>query len=247
MAKNTGNVGKKSLLHFMAAFVAVVLVTTFATLWFSAAATSDKTEGNVDVEYRAYGRLSIESLSLNGEDVSSKLSESADFVFDSAVGDENGRVRWDGVSGENLTVTVSGTVVNAYELKELYYSVSLPEGIIKAAESGYVDIADYYDFEERKSKNIKLTYVPSDILVGQDGIARLDFSFEITLGWGEYFNGDNPSIYYDTVYYDGEGRPDESAGAYISDEEMLLTLDELRKILSDEQQNYKIVITATDD
>lgn len=245
MARFTGKEHKNiGILRIFAALVGIAAVTTGATLCFVAADSSKSSDGGVAVEYVAGGSLRIDGLALDGTAVSS-LTDGADFVFDSAAGDCEGRVRWDGVSGEKLEVVVSGTIVNAGELKSLSYTLTLPVGVTEAAKLGYVDISPYYDALTDSQKEIEIAFAPSEIYSGEDGAERLDFTFTVSLGWGEYFRGVNPSIYYDTVYYE-DGAAEEDVGAYVPDGEMLETLDELRDILSDDG-GYRIVITAEAD
>lgn len=243
--KNGGE--KRIALRVLAAFICTATITTGATFCLVAADSGKSSDGNVVIEYITGGTLRIDGLTLNGKGVSGGTAEGADIVFDSVAGDNEGRVRWSGTGGENLTISVSGTVLNASSLDGLYFSVGLPQSVITAAESEYVDIDAYYDFEEGCSRKIEVEFDPSDIVTGSDGISRLEFSFDITFGWGECFRGDNPSIYYDTEYTDENGLPDKSAGIYISDEQMLSTLEELSNILSRDGQNYKIKIMATSD
>lgn len=227
-------------MKLLAALMCTGAVTTGTVMCIVVADSASDSYGNIAIEYVAGGSLRIENLKLNGGDA----SEGADIVFDSLAGDEDGRIRWDGTGGENLTAEVSGRLINAAKLSELSFFVVLPQGVIEAARAGYVDVSAYYDFECGVPRETDIDYAPSDIVTGSDGVSWLDFSFEISLGWGERFRGDNPSVYYDKVYFGEDGAVDRDAGAYVTDAEMMETLNELNCLLSEGEQNYRIVIRA---
>lgn len=240
MANSHNNCGM-SFLKLVAALMCTGAVTTGTVMCIVVADSAADRHGNVAIEYVAGGSLRIENLKLNGGDV----SKGADIVFGSLAGDEEGRIRWDGTGGENLTAEVSGRLINAEKLSELSFFVILPQGVIEAALAGYVDVSAYYDLGCGVPREIAVDYAPSDIVTGAEGVSWLDFSFEISLGWGERFRGDNPSIYYDKVYLDEDGAVDKDAGAYVSDAEMMETLTEFKYLLSAGEQNYRIIIRAT--
>lgn len=192
---------RKRIFSGVAVFTAIALVTTGVTVYLSARNLTAEAGGDVHVAKVETSPLRFANLCLNGENVDeSGVAEGAGFVFDSAYGDDTGRVRWDGVSYENLSVAVSGQVLNARYLRSLTYLLVLSEGVIAAAEEGYLDLSVYYDFERGAPNEIEVPLRAEDFVTGTDGKDVLNFSFRITLGWGEKFHATNPS-----VFYDGEG------------------------------------------
>lgn len=223
---------RKRIFKGLAVFIPLVLIITGMAVWLLFSALNADLGGGIDVAKVAVSPMDFLDLKLNHTQVEEGKPTGANFVFDSAYGDDSGRVRWDSENSESLTVTVSGMLKNAQYLSSFVYTLELPEGVVEAARKGYVDIGKYYDAEKGISKQIAVPYTSENIRVAEDGVTSvLTFEFDVTLGWGEFFNFVNPSLYYDTEYYNADGTVDLSRGIHVSDGDMTAALDDLYSVI----------------
>lgn len=219
---------RKRVIAGVAIFVAIALITTGIACWLLLNDYSDSADGNVHVASVAESALGFKDIKLNNGETSAGGVEGAQLVFDSQYGDDNGRVKWDGVQYESLTLKVSGTVTNAQYLGELVYTLDLPEGLIEMAapDKNYVDISEFYDYETGKPKEIAVPYTAENFKQRDDGTTELRFEFSLSIKWGSYFKNTNPSVYFDTEYTLTNGSVDTQSGIYVPNDTVVSVLQE---------------------
>ncbi len=221
--------------------MAVVLVVTGIAIWLLLGSLSQSTNGTLGVSSVAVSPMSFVDLRIDDVDINQKDNsiENA-FVFDSRYNDDYGRVTWDKVSYEKLSITVSGTLRNAEYLGRLYYVLELPSGVVEAAKEGYLDISEFYD-EEWKPREVVPPVDTKNIREDDEGTPYLSFKFSISLKWGEKFGRENPSDYFD--------RP--GIREEVSDEEVEKTLNEFKdmvmgySMLNGTKPTFALTITAS--
>ncbi|MBE7087925.1 MAG: hypothetical protein E7370_00155 [Clostridiales bacterium] len=218
---------RKRIVAVVAIFLALALITTGIASWLILSDGQGKLPGGVHIAEVAESAIEFKDLKLNNGEKSSGGVEGAHFVFEPQRYDDDGRVKWNGVSYECLTVSVSGTVLNAQYMTDFYYTLALPQGVIEAAKKGYIDVSDYYDVETDSLINQYVGYSSNNFEVLEDGSSMLRFSFEVKLKWGDAFNKINPSVYFDTAYYDEFGNLDSDAGAGVENSTVISVLNDL--------------------
>ncbi len=206
---------RRRLFYGVLVFAAAALVITGVAIWLLFSTLGASSGGGVTVAEVAMSPLSFSSLMVDGEEVKSgETLQGAGFVFDSLEGDDSGRVSWNGVTSEKLSLTVSGILMGAQHLSRFTYVLTLPQGVIDAAEKGYLDISDFYDAEEGTFKEIALSLSDDGTLVTDGAETAFRFEFEIALRWGPRFGNMNPSVYFDT---EGLGEPLEEVMGVLQD------------------------------
>lgn len=185
-------------------FVAVVLIVTGVAMWLLFSALNGTLGGNITVAGMVDSPLEFSRISIDGLDVDLTSEEhkvNTGFRFDSERGDNVGRLMWNGTDCEKLSVDVDVVIEHSRYLQQFEYVLDLPQGVIDAAERGYLDIDAYYDREEGKPKRIEIPISTGTSFPERDAWR---VRFTLTLGWGEVFGGINPSRYYDEA---GAGIP----------------------------------------
>lgn len=198
----------------VAIFVSVVLIVTGLSIWLLFSALNGTLGGNLTVGSIIDSPLAFSRIAIDGEELDLNSRErkvDTGFRFDSARGDLDGRLMWNGTDCEKMTVEVDVVIEHAQYLQQFEYELAFPSGVIEAAEKGYLDLGAYYDWEKKKPNRIEIPIDNGTYIAEQDAW-RLRFS--LTLGWGETFGGVNPSIYYD------------EEGADISYDDMRSTLND---------------------
>lgn len=190
---------RKALFAGVAIFLSAVLVVSGIAVWLLFGELSSSSNGGISVSEVASSPLSFAALQIDGQDVEDGDTLYGGFILDSLKDDNEGRVSWNGQDSEKMSITVSGIITNAQHLSNFSYTLAMPQGVIDAAEKGYLDISDFYDSENGTVKQIDLPLDENGQFVA-DGLASVwRFSFIITLKWGSLFNNINPSVYYDTA------------------------------------------------
>lgn len=232
---------------------AVILVVTGVAIWLLLGSLSQSVGGTLRVSGIAASPMSFSEFFVSDRSIDADSDEDQIlkdvFVFDSAQNDRKGRVTCDGKSWEKMSVAVRGKVKYADYLAGLYYTVTLPEGVVEAARQGYLDISDLYD-EKWNPRNVDVIVTDGDVLkdmsgrevfkrAGSDKIYYIDFEFVVRIRWGEKFGGKNPSVYYDEL--DG--------GADVPDEVVMQTLTEFAEMINGEHneksKTFTLTVTAT--
>lgn len=192
---------RKRLFVAVMVFVAIALIVSGIAIWLLFTALNGGFGADINVGAVAASPMAFESLFIDGEEADSDGTSRVrnGFIMDCVEGDEDGRVTWNGTDYEKMTVNIQGVISNAQHLASFSYVLKLPEGVISAAEKGYLDVSDYYDFETEEFRTIELDLAKDGDMITLNGKTVWRFNFDIKLKWGEKFAGINPSIYYDTI------------------------------------------------
>jgi hypothetical protein len=111
-----------------------------------------------------------------------------------------------------LTINVSGKIKNCQYVTAQTVELIVPEGVIKAAEAGYIVLPDcVVNGEGDEKEELKLTGTGSE----------RTFNYDIEFEWGTKFGGMNPGFYYDN----------DPTGKQVSGDEMLAELAEFRRLM----------------
>lgn len=133
-------------------------------------------------------------------------AQNPSIVIDAEKNDFSGRIQIDSANvGPTLTYTVTGAVEvaaskNVTDNLDLYYYVNIKskDGTSVQNETFEETFFDTNKFEmvggPLASKN-QITKIPDE----GETLNKATFSFEVGLSWGEFFNKENPSVYYDGV------------------------------------------------
>lgn len=240
---------RKHLFMGAVILVAVVLVVTGVAIWLLLGSLSQSVGGSLSVSPITDSLMSFSELYVGDEklDFSSEQGKTIEdvFVFDSAQNDHKGRLTCDGKSWEKRIVTVRGKLSYADYLKQLYYTLELPDGVIAAAKEGYLNIDAFYD-ENWETKKVDVIVSDDNVLkdtsgrevhknLGSDGIYYLDFEFVVEIKWGEKFGGKNPSVYYD----------EKDGGADVPDDEVKETLTHFAELVNGKYNENNKLFTLT--
>ena len=132
-------------------------------------------------------------------------SAQTSIVIDAERNDFSGRIQIDSANvGPTLTYTVTGAVEvaaskNVNDNLDLYYYVN-----IKSIDGTSVQNKTFEEtfFDTGKFELVGGPLASKNQIIPDEGetLNKATFSFEVGLSWGEFFNYENPS-----VYYDGEG------------------------------------------
>ena len=224
---------RKAVFAGVAIFVSAVLIVTGVAIWLLFSTLSTATDGGITVTEVAKSPLSFSSLQIDGQNIGDGETLYGGFVFDSLQGDEDGRVSWNGKDSEKMSITVSGVIMNAQHLSKFSYSLSLPHGVIAAAEKGYLDISEFYDAETGEVKVINLSLSENGSMASDGALSVWRFSFTISIKWGAFFHYLNPSIYYDTE------------GLDVPLEDVIEILEDMRSLVNGNQGQSKYTLTLT--
>ena len=208
--------------HHKAAFISFVAISSIAMLssgsamWMLALKAIGEKTGNVNVGVVTDAKVSFSDVSFLKE--SDEDKDYNRISFDAAVDDDEGRVRYDGNNGEHLSVSLTGKV-NAYRfVTKCTYLLSVPESVLKAIDIGYIALdTGNGKYEEAKdyianAQPFSLTPILDESSGEDTGIAS--FSIDIGFIWGEYFEGMNPSVYYDDETYTKDKTIEEIASEF---------------------------------
>lgn len=227
---------RRRLFYGVLMFAAAALTITGVAIWLLFSTLGVATNGGITVSEVAMSPLSFTSLTVDGEEVTSgETLKGAGFIFDSLEGDDSGRVSWNGVSSEKLSLNVSGVLMGAQHLSSFSYILTLPQGVLDAAAKEYVDISEFYDAAENKFKEIPISLSENGTLVTDGVDTAFRFEFSVTLKWGARFRNMNPSVYFDTV---GLGEP-------LSDVESTLRDLQSTMLEGKDPRNYRPTYTLT--
>ena len=195
---------KKLLALGLSAFMGIGLISTGFAAWVMSKDEQVESNGNVNVAIMKDSSINIKLWALNsdgsikkdgdnnvelGKDTDNKYILTDTFNFDADINDKTGRLRYEGdaTGGEDLIVTIKGSIEETGIPYALKAELVLPESIQNAINQGYLKLSPAT--EELLKPNTRID-------VEADG----SFTVVIELAWGDKFQGDNPSIYYDEVY-----------------------------------------------
>lgn len=201
---------RKAIVAVMSVFLTVSLTAVGFASWLISNNDSKKGTGNVtasDVSDAILG-VTIE----NAENLG-KIN------FGPAKNDETGTIRYNKAEADDfeaLEITVSGSIKKFATLKQMEIKIKVADSVITAAGYGLKDgSATEYEVKANLPKYItlpagaadekgnlidttkKVEYSATDTVFTSGADDTATFSFEVTFGWGELFQKENPGIYLD--------------------------------------------------
>lgn len=203
---------RKAIVAVMSVFLTVSLTAVGFASWLISNDDSKAGTGNVTASDVSDAIL----------DVTIKNAENLGKInFGPAKNDETGTIRYNKAEADDfeaLKITVRGSIKKFATLKQMEIIIQVPDSVITAAGYGLKDgSATEYEVKANLPKYItlpagaadtngnlidntanKVEYLATDTTVftpGADDTAT--FSFEVTFGWGELFQNENPGIYLD--------------------------------------------------
>lgn len=201
---------RKAIVAVMSVFLTVSLTAVGFASWLISNNDSKEGTGNVnasDVSDAILG-VTIE----NAENLG-KIN------FGPAQDDKTGTIRYNEAEtddSEALKITVSGSIKKFATLKQMEIKIKVPDSVITAAGYGLKDgSATEYEVKSDLPKYItlpagaadekgnlidtakKAEYLAADTVFTPGADDTATFSFEVTFGWGELFQNENPGKYLD--------------------------------------------------
>lgn len=144
--------------------------------------------------------------------------------FGPAQDDKTGTIRYNEAETDDyeaLKITVSGSIKKFATLKQMEIKIKVPDSVITAAGYGLKDgSATEYEVKANLPKYItlpagaadekgnlidtakKAEYLAADTVFTTGADDTATFSFEVTFGWGELFQNENPGKYLDNEISD---------------------------------------------
>lgn len=259
---------KKAIMITASLFVTLALITTGFAAWLISSGASGEGTGNITTATIDDARLGLTVAMAEGKDFvcfgPQADDDHPDIRYIGPVGDEKD-------DKEVLVATVTGTIRNYDRLKEFNITIKISDKALKAAgytwtETGEsnrtytynagnacISLPEYaVDTDGRflpLPSDPSKTTAPKTISAGDsmftDGATENEkkFTFDVTFGWGEKFEGCNPGKYLDREVDDH--LPDKT---YTVDEKMEI-MTELRSLFEDKSgnvdaANLKFVVTV---
>ena len=217
---------RKLIVFGLAIFLAFGMISTGFAAWLISSAATKDADAPVEVD-----KIVDESFELTIDDWNAESKTwSGDLIsFDAKKDDADGRVQFqangENDGGEQLELTLSGTVTNVAALgqqptstgnkNEIKIEIALPDSLKAAITAKYLTVQ--YTVGTGSYVNI-----PDDntIWVAPDASTGV-FSITLKFGWGEEFNGKNPCEYYDL----------DETGKAVTDTDMKAELEAFRLTL----------------
>lgn len=171
----------------------------------------------------------------NHEDPSKSIEvsdELLEFSFDAKKNDFSGRIKCGDDSFEKVNLFMVTKVLSDDVLDDILVKMEIEniENFNSAVENGFIILPSCVnDSGLTLMQDGKIVVSNNELVIHDDGTIVICISFK----WGEKFNYQNPSIYYD----------DDPVGANISYEEVVETLDNLKNLLSEDNLNNKFHIS----
>ena len=204
---------RRKLFVGISLFASVALISTGFASWIISLNAKGEIGGDVNVGTVTDSSVTIE-INREYEDEEKTREIKPRFVFGSDENDTTGRIRNNGVETdfENLTINVSGKIKNCQYVTATTVELIVPEGVIKAAEAGYIVLPECVVNGEGDTKtDLTLTGTESE----------KTFNYDIKFEWGTKFGGFNPGVYYD----------EHQTGKQVSGDDMLAELAEFRRLM----------------
>lgn len=204
---------RRKLFVGISLFTSVALISTGFASWIISLNAKGEIGGDVNVGTVTDSSVTIE-INREYEDEEKTREIKPRFVFGSDANDTTGRIRNNGVEAdyENFTVNVSGKIKNCQYVTSTTIELIVPEGVIKAAEAGYIVLPECVVAGEGDTKTTL-------DLVGTG--TEKTFNYDIEFEWGTKFGGVNPGVYYDV----------DPTGKQVSGDDMLAELAEFRRLM----------------
>lgn len=262
---------KKAIMITASLFVTLALITTGFAAWLISSGTSGEGTGNITTATIDDARLGLTVAMAEGKDFVCFGPQADDNVPDIRYKDPVGDEKDD---KEVLVATVTGTIKNYDRLKEFNITIKISDKALTAAgytwtgtnegessrtytynaEKAYISLPEYaVDTDGRflpLPSDTSKTTAPKTISAGDsmftDGATENEkkFTFDVTFGWGEKFEGCNPGRYLDR-----EEGPDHLPDKTYTVDEKLEIMTELRSLFEDgsknvDAANLKFVVTV---
>ena len=263
---------KKAIMITASLFVTLALITTGFAAWLISSGASGEGTGNITTATIDDARLGLTVAMAEGKDFvcfgPQADDDHPDIRYKGPVGDEKddkevlvatvtGTIKnYDRLKEFNITIKISDKALTAAG----YTWTETGEGSLKSrtytynAEKAYISLPEYaVDTDGRflplPSDSSNKTTAPKTISAGDsmftDGATENEkkFTFDVTFGWGEKFEGCNPG-----KYLDGE-EPGHVPSETYTVEQKLEIMTELRRLFVDESgnvdaANLKFVVTV---
>lgn len=262
---------KKAIMITASLFVTLALITTGFAAWLISSGTSGEGTGNITTATIDDARLGLTVVMAEGKDFVCFGPQADDNVPDirykAPVGDEKddrevltatvtGTIEnYDRLEKFNITIKISDKALKAagYEWTEPNEGSSESRTYTYKPEKAYIALPEYaVDTDGRflpLPSDTSKTTAPKTISAGDsmftDGATENEkkFTFDVTFGWGEKFEGCNPGKYLDREVADHL-----PSKTYTVNEKMEI-MTELRRLFEDESNNVdaanlKFVVTV---
>lgn len=261
---------KKAIMITASLFVTLALITTGFAAWLISSGASGEGTGNITTATIDDARLGLTVAMAEGKDFVCFGPQADDNHPDIRYKKPKAGEKDD---KEVLTATVTGTIKNYDRLKEFNITIKISDKALTAAgytwtgtnegessrtytynaEKAYISLPEYaVDTDGRflpLPSDTSKTTAPKTISAGDsmftDGATENEkkFTFDVTFGWGEKFEGCNPGRYLDREVADH--LPDKT---YTVDEKLEI-MTELRSLFEDgsknvDAANLKFVVTV---
>lgn len=203
---------RKAIVAVMSVFLTVSLTAVGFASWLISNNDSKKGTGNVAASDVSDAILGV---TINKAEDLGKIN------FGPLKNDTTGTIRYNDAKAEAddfeaLEITVSGSIKKFATLKQMEIKIQVPDSVITAAGYGLKDgSATEYEVKANLPKYItlpagaadekgnlidttkKVEYSATDTVFTSGADDTATFSFEVTFGWGELFQKENPGIYLD--------------------------------------------------
>ena len=223
---------RKKIVMGLALFGAIGLVSTGFAAWvLSSSATKD-----------AASQLNVGTVSENNMAFSEPvIYETGDadktainkFSFEPKEDDNTGRVRTDGTAQERLSLTVDATISQAQNLGKVTANIALADAagtdFQEAVDKGYVVLPEAATAEVVLYNVTPSVTNPGGLVFEGDTVKTAKLSYEVAFEWGDFFGGQNPSVFFDSATVGGAAG--DKAGTAFSDSEVSTILNDLHDLL----------------
>lgn len=201
---------RKAIVAVMSVFLTVSLTAVGFASWLISNNDSKEGTGNVTASDVSDAILGV---TINDSDNLGKIN------FGPAQDDKTGTIRYNEAEADDseaLKIIVSGSIKKFATLKQMEIKIKVPDSVITAAGYGLKDgSATEYEVKSDLPKYItlpagaadekgnlidttkKVEYSATDTVFTSGADDTATFSFEVTFGWGELFQKENPGIYLD--------------------------------------------------
>ena len=204
---------RKAIVVVMCVFLTVSLAAVGFASWLISNNDSKEGTGNVTASNVSDAILGV---TINDATNLGKIN------FGPLESDKTGNIRYNDATPEeandkeSLTITVSGSIKKFATLKQMEIKIKVPDSVITAAGYGLKDgSANEYEVKSDLPKYITLPAGAADtngnLIVADSAVVYASdnavfkpgaddtatFSFDVTFGWGELFQNENPGKYLD--------------------------------------------------
>ena len=201
---------RKAIVAVMSVFLTVSLTAVGFASWLISNNDSKEGTGNVTASDVSDAILGV---TINDSDNLGKIN------FGPDKNDKTGTIRYNEAEADDseaLKIIVSGSIKKFATLKQMEIKIKVPDSVITAAGYGLKDgSATEYEVKANLPKYItlpagaadekgnlidttkKVEYSATDTVFTSGADDTATFSFEVTFGWGELFQNENPGKYLD--------------------------------------------------